>query len=283
MHESQAQRFGHNLGGRCSAEELAAAAGRSAGAAAQFGGLFHCDFAVGEAGADGLYFAGVLAVAGGKGYAAGHDHNRQFALRREGDHHRRQTLVASADAHDPLSCRQRPDQAAQDDGGVVSVGQRVHHPGRALRTAITGVGHEAGKRHHSQLFEPRGRGLHQQADLPVAGMVAESDRRAVRRADAALCAENEELGIAQAAGAPAHAGVLREAEDVAAGRVAQELFVQWQGAGGADGMGLDVEKAAFVVVYRDVAGTLGGHGHISFAEKSSSYLHTFLYSFACSL
>ena len=228
MHKCEAQRFCHNLGGRGRAEELAAAAGRGAGATAQFGRLFHGDFAVGEAGADGLHFAGVFAAAGGKGHAAGHDHNRQFALRRECDHHRRQALIASCDAHYTLSCRQRTDQAAQDDGGVVSVGQRVHHPSRALRTSITGVGDETGEGHHAELFEPCGRRFHQQADLPVAGMVAESDGRAVRGADAALRAEDEELGIAQAAGAPAHAGVLREAENVATGRVAQELFVQRQ-------------------------------------------------------
>ena len=38
-----------------------------------------------------------------------------------------------------------------------------------------------------------GRGLHQQPDLPVAGVVAERERRAVRLADAALRAEDQDL------------------------------------------------------------------------------------------
>ena len=51
-----------HLRGGGGAEELAAAAGRGAGAAAHLGRLFQRDLAVREAGADGLHLAGVLAV-----------------------------------------------------------------------------------------------------------------------------------------------------------------------------------------------------------------------------
>ena len=72
------------------------------------------------------------------------------------------------------------------------------------------------------------RGLHEQADLPVAGVIAERDRRAVRRADAALRAEDEELRAAELARVPAHAGVLRQPEEVAAGALEQHLLGQRQ-------------------------------------------------------
>ena len=45
-----------------------------------------------------------------------------------------------------------------------------------------------------------GRGLHQQPDFPVAGVIAQSDRRAVGRANAAMGTEDEELLAAKLAG-----------------------------------------------------------------------------------
>ena len=57
------ERLGDDLRGGRRAEELAAAAGRRAGAAAELGGLLERDLAVGEARADRLDLAGVLAVA----------------------------------------------------------------------------------------------------------------------------------------------------------------------------------------------------------------------------
>ena len=164
-----------------------------------------------------------------------------------------QALVAGGDAQHALSRRQRPDQTAQHHGRVVAVGQRVHHPGRALRAAVARVGDETGERDHAEILEARGRRLHQQADLPVAGVIAERDRRAVRRADAALRAQDQEFRVAQAARRPAHAGVLREAEDVAAGRVAQELIVERQRAAGAGRVRLHVEEFAIIVVNGDAA------------------------------
>ena len=61
-----------------------------------------------------------------------------------------------------------------------------------------------------------GRGPHQQPDLPVARVVAEREGRAVRLANAALRAEDQELRLPERGGLPAHADVLRPAEDVPA-------------------------------------------------------------------
>ena len=139
----------------------------------------------------------------------------------------------------PRARGQRADQPAQHDGGVVAIGQAVHHAGRALRAAVARVGDKAGEGDGAQPAELLGRGLHQQADLPVAGVVAERDGAAVGRADAALRAEDQELAAAQLGRVPAHAGVLRQAEDGAGGRQAQEFVVERQTAGGAGGVGVD--------------------------------------------
>ena len=101
-------------------------------------------------------------------------------MRGQGHHHRRQSLVAGGDADDALPRRQRADQPAQHDGGVVAIGQAVHHAGRALRAAVAGIGAEAGERDAAAAPQFLRGGLHQQADFPVAGVIARG-RRACRR------------------------------------------------------------------------------------------------------
>ena len=71
VRQGQAERFADDLRGGGGAEELAAAAGRGAGAAADLGGVFERDLLLGEAGADGLDLAGVFAVVGQQRDAAG--------------------------------------------------------------------------------------------------------------------------------------------------------------------------------------------------------------------
>ena len=61
---------------------------------------------------------------------------------------------------------------------------------------------EAGERQALERAQLLGGRLHQQADLPVAGVIAEGDRRAVGGADAALGAEDEELWAAELARDP---------------------------------------------------------------------------------
>ena len=72
-------------------------------------------------------------------------------------------------------------------------------------------------------LELLGGGVHQQADFPVAGVIAERDRGAIGGADAAVGAEDEELLAAERGGIPAHAGVLGPAEEVAGGAVEQHF------------------------------------------------------------
>ncbi len=74
VRERHAKRFADHLrcGGR--AQELAAAAGRSAGATSGAGGFFERDLAVSEAHADGLHAGRILAGGGQQGDASGHQH-----------------------------------------------------------------------------------------------------------------------------------------------------------------------------------------------------------------
>src|SRR5205085_2281319 len=76
--------------------------------------------------------------------------------------------------------------------------------------------------------------------LPVAGVVAQGNGPAVVGAEAALGGEEEELLAAEFGGVPAHAGVLRPAEQVATGRVPQQLVGERQLAGRPRGGGGEV-------------------------------------------
>lgn len=188
---------------------------------------------MGEADGEGLDLRGVFALFGAEGGAPGDEDAREMFRAGEGHHHRGQTLVAGGDADDAATGGERTDETAEDDGGVVAVGQAVEHRGRAVGTTVARIADVAGKRSRPVGGE-RARGfLHEQADFPVTGVVAEGDGRAVGGADAALGAENEKFFAEQFARVPAHAGVLRQAEDVPAGGVAQHLCGEREFAGGA--------------------------------------------------
>ena len=109
-------------------------------------------------------------------------------------------------------------------------GRLSNMPGRALRPAVARIGTEPGERNGLQ---PRGiprRRLHQQADFPMAGVIAERDGLAVRRAQPALGAQDQKLLAPDFGGIPAHAGVLRQAKQIAARAVQQHLLRQRQAA-----------------------------------------------------
>jgi hypothetical protein len=55
----------------------------------------------------------------------------------------------------------------------------------------------------------------QQANFPVASVIAERDGASIRRADAAVRGQEEELVTAQRLGVPPHAYVLTPAEQIA--------------------------------------------------------------------
>ena len=89
-------------------------------------------------------------------------------------------------------------------------------------------------------FSCFGRRVHQQADFPVAGVIPQRDGRAVGRADAAVRAENQEFLAAEFVGRPAHAGILRPAEDIAGRPRDQHLGRNRQGSRGSGNLAVDV-------------------------------------------
>ncbi len=103
------------------------------------GRIVQADQIVGKARADGLHRAGVLRVLARQGHAAGHDDAGQVVATGQGHHGRGQSLVARCDAHDALAQRQRTDQPAHGDGGVVAVGKAVEHADGALRASVARV------------------------------------------------------------------------------------------------------------------------------------------------
>ena len=200
--------------------------GTGAGPAAQLGGLGQGELAVGIAGADRLDLAGVFAVARGQGDTAGDQNAGQVLRAGQGHHHGGQPLVAGGDPEDSLAARQRPNQAPENDGRVIAIRQAVHHPGGPLGTAVAGVGNHAGKRDDVEPPQLLGGFFDQEADLPVAGVIAQSDRLAIGPAQAPLSAQNQ-VWVARDLGCgPAHARVLGQAEEIAGGPVSEHLVGQ---------------------------------------------------------
>ena len=242
VREREAEGFGDDLarGGR--AHELATAAGRATGFAAHLGGVLEGDFLAGETGREGLDLAGVLGVLGEERDAAGHENGREIGRAGEGEEHRGEALVAGGDAEHAAARGERAYQATEYDGGVVAVGEGVEHAGGAVGAAVAGIADVAGERNRAVGGE-RARGLlHEQAHFPVAGVVAERDGRAIGRADPALRTKNEELFPEHGGRRPAHAGVLRHAEEIAAGHAGERRGVERErarGAGGGGAQGVD--------------------------------------------
>ena len=131
-------------------QELAAAARAGAGPAAQHGRFFQTDLAARKASAQTLDFPGIFAFGGRQGHASGHQDHREIATGRQGHHHGRQTLVAGGHSQHAGSGRQRADEAAENLGCVVAVGQAVHHSGGALGSPVARVGDKAGERQNQQ-------------------------------------------------------------------------------------------------------------------------------------
>ena len=100
---------------------------------------------------------------------------------------------------------------------VVSVGQRIEHPHGALGAAVAGIGAIGGEGNGPLALQFLGRGIHQQPDFPVAGVVAQRYGSAVGGANPAVGAQDQELFAAQQSRVPAHSGVLRPSEQIPRG------------------------------------------------------------------
>src|SRR5438093_990136 len=141
----------------------------------------------------------------------------------ERQHRRGQALVARGDADHARCGGERADQAAHHDGRVVAIGQAVEHPRGALGAAVARVATVRRKRDRPRRAQRFGRRPDQEADLPVPGVVTQRHRAPVFAAQATVGADDDVLRAAQGRGAPAHAHVLRQTEDVAARLLAQHV------------------------------------------------------------
>src|ERR1019366_367627 len=173
--QGHAERFADHLGSSRGAEELASSTGSGAGAAEHLGGGFERELAMSEAGAGGLDFAGVFTLFGEQGDAAGDQDAGQRWRAGKSHHHGGQALVAGGDADHGGRGGQRADEAAEDTGGVVAVGQRIEHAGGTLGAAVAGVGAIGGEGDGAERLQFLGGGVHEQADFPVAGVIAARD------------------------------------------------------------------------------------------------------------
>ena len=127
--QRHAQRLGHHLGRRGSAEKLAATARRTARPAAHFGSVIQADQVVREARANRLHGAGILGSRRGQRHPTRHDDPWQVGVPASAIRIAGKPLIAGANAHDPLARGQRPDEPPHRHRGVVAVGQAVEHAG----------------------------------------------------------------------------------------------------------------------------------------------------------
>jgi hypothetical protein len=219
VREGQTERLPHHLRGGGRAQELAAPSRRAAGPAGEGRRLVEAHEPVGEARAERLDRARVLALRRGERDPAGDDDPRQVATAGESEHRRGKSLVAGGDAEHPRAPGQGADLAAHDDRGVVAIGQAVHHPRRPLRAAVAGVRAVGGERQPAGVANGFRRRAHEEADLPVARVVAEGHRTPVGLPQATVSAEDQVGRPGRLGRGPSHARVLGEAEDVAARRL----------------------------------------------------------------
>ena len=250
VRQRESERFADDLRRGGGSKELAAAAGRTARAASQIGRFLEREQPMRIACADRLHRTEIFAVGRRQGDSAGDEGDGQVPHSGQRHHHRGKTLVARRDAEDSGAAGQRTREAAEDLRGVVAVGKAVEHAGRSLCAAVAGIGAEGREGNRLQPAELFRRRLHEQADFPVARVITQRDRLSIRRTHAALGAEDEILFPADLLRVPAHADVLGQAEEVAAGAVQQEVGIQGEASlrprcAGADAVDLGIFREQF--------------------------------------
>src|SRR5262249_7804149 len=111
----------------------------------------------------------------------------------------------------------------ENQRSVIAVRKAVEHSDGALGSAIAWIGAVRGKRDCFQVPQLARRGLDKHPDFPMAGVITQRDRLAVRCAEPALRAQDQKLLSSQFTRVPTHPGVLRPAKDIAAGRFGKHL------------------------------------------------------------
>jgi hypothetical protein len=165
---------------------------------------------------DGLNESGILAALWRESDPTRDNRRRAVVQSSECHHHRREAFIAGRNAHHGLARWQGTGKPTEDNRGIVAVGKRIEHPGRALRAAITWVADKTRKRSSTLLTEPDGCSLYLETNLPVSGVVAKGDGLAIVVAQATEGGEDEIFILCDGARLPAHPDILREAKQVPA-------------------------------------------------------------------
>lgn len=121
-------------------------------------------------------------------------------------------------------CRALPSEPPKDHSGVIAKRKAIEHAGCSLCATVARNRTEARERNCFQPTKFFGGGLNKQTDLPMTGVIGERDGFAIGRAASALGAKDEKLFAPDFGGIPAHACVLRHAEQIATGTVQQHFF-----------------------------------------------------------
>jgi hypothetical protein len=170
---------------------------------------------MGITGPNGLYFACIFARLGQERDPARGKDGGQLARRSQRHHHRRQSFVAGRDTDHAHPGGQGSHQTAQHDGRVIAKGKGIEHAGGALGTSITRIGAGAGEGNGIQGLQSNCCFGHQRAEFPVPGVKAKSDGCAIRGAQTAVGAEDENFGTEEFLRLPSHAGILAQPEEIA--------------------------------------------------------------------
>jgi hypothetical protein len=119
---------------------------------------------------------------GEKSDAAGDEDAGGAARGGERHHHGGKDFVAGGDTEDAFARGERAHEAAEDNCGVVAVGERGEHADGALGAAVPGGGAGAGEGDGVAITQfARGFG-DEETDFPVTGVEAAGDGGAVLRA-----------------------------------------------------------------------------------------------------
>ncbi len=148
----------------------------------------------------------------------------------------------------------------------MAVREAINHAVSALGAAIARVGTKAREGNGLQSAKFVRRRMDQQADLPVAGMIAQRDGTPIGRAKSALRAENQKVFASDFSRIPSHASILRKPKKIAAWAVPEQFLCQRQTAGRPASAGLHLIH--LVRRIKDIiAGTHGSIETRSFANS----------------
>ena len=151
------------------------------------------------------------------------------------------TFVTGGDAEHSGAQRQRTRQPAKHDRGIIAIGQAVEHADRSLRAAVARVGAKPGEWNGLQAAKFFGRRLRPANRFPNDRCDSRAQSASPSGARSPPCVLRMRNCLRPSfGGIPAHAGVLRQAKQIAAGAVQQHVLGDGQTASRPGRVGLNL-------------------------------------------